>query len=227
MSSLLSPTLDVALGGEVPLCSKNITQFDPTKDYSKSLNPDELKSEGKKTFVFLRGLERLAKERGVLEAVCTRLEQLGTSGVMCTYSYSFVDGAIYQGSADATVKNCDGNFKLYLTAMAESRAKARALRTAFAITLCSVEEKSNVDIADDRDLGPAEGHQIVAIKNIAKEKGLVKEQVLELMDIPKTDFKKLSREEARSLIAALNDWKKPRITKKKAVRRRLVVEDDV
>lgn len=224
MSRLLTPEGTTAAirhrgegqGGGVPPWVAKVTPFDPSKDFVKELKDEELKKEGKRTFVYLKGLERLAKERGVLQAVCTRLEQLGTSGVACTYSYSFMDGATYQGSADATTKNCEGKFKLYLTAMAESRAKARALRTAFGITLCSVEEKADVDVADDADFGRVEEHQLVAIKNIAREKSLGAEDILGLMEVPKKKLELLTRQEARDLIASLNEWNtKKRVSKKK------------
>lgn len=226
MSQILQPGALASAqssGRKLPPSLANLKPFDPTKDYVKELKDSELKTEGKSTFVYLKGLERLAKERGVAQAVCTKLDQLGTSGVFCTYQYAFWDGAVYQGSADATTKNCDGKFKLYLTAMAESRAKARALRTAFGINLCSVEEKADVEIADDNDFGPAEEHQLVAIKNIAKAKGLGSEDVLGLMEVPKKKLESLTRQEARDLIASLNEWKPgkaKRTTKKKTVGRR-------
>lgn len=208
-----------ASGKKLPASLANLTEFDPSVDYVSKLKDSELKKEGKRTFVYLKGLERLAKERGVSAAVCTKLDQLGTSGVFCTYQYTFWDGATYQGSADATTKNCEGKFKLYLTAMAESRAKARALRTAFGINLCSVEEKADVDVADDVDFGPAEDHQLVAIKNIAKAKGLGSEEILSLMEVPKKKLEKLTRQEARDLMTSLNEWKPAKTTKKKTVRK--------
>lgn len=226
MSRLLTPEgMTQAVrhrGDSIPPWVANVTPFDPSKDFVKELKDEELKREGKRTFVYLKGLERLAKERGVLSAVCTRLEQLGTNGVACTYSYSFMDGATYQGSADATTKNCEGKFRLYLTAMAESRAKARALRTAFGVTLCSVEEKADVDVADDNDLGPAEEHQLVAIKNIAREKELGSEDILGLMEVPKKKLETLTRQEARDLIASLNEWKPQKIKKKRVAKKKTV-----
>lgn len=190
--------------------------FDPTKDYTKELTAEELKHEGKRTFVYLRGLERLAKERGVQSALTTRAEQLGSNGVLVSYQYKFWDGSVYEGSADATVKNCDGNFKLYLTAMAESRAKARALRTAFGVTLCSVEEKSDMQVANDDDFGPISDHQLVAIKSIAKTKGLSASDILQMMEVPKKKLESLTKEEGTDLIKMLNEFKKPKLVKKKA-----------
>lgn len=183
-----------------------IKEFDPEYDYNKDLQDEEFKVEKGKPFVYLKGLERLAKERGIKSAICMRLEQLGTHGVLCTYQYEFDDCRIYQGSADATIKNCDGNFKLYLTAMAESRAKARALRTAFGITTCSVEEKADVDIIDDVDLGPIGDEQIQLIKLLARNLNLGRQDIVDLLEVPRkvSDLKELSKEEGIEIIAALN-----------------------
>jgi len=195
-------------------------KFDPAYDYNKDLKDDEFKHEKGRPFVYLKGLERLAKERGVQYARPTNVMQLGTSGVLITYEYLFDDGRAYAGTADATTKNCDGNFKLYLSAMAESRAKARALRTAFGITTCSVEEKSNMTIAQDPELGPIGDEQIHLIKLKATELGIGKPDLFKMLEVPRkvTDLKKLTKEEALEILAALNKLsrrKKSRKTTKK------------
>jgi hypothetical protein len=191
-------------------------KFDPAYDYNKDLKEDEFKHEKGRPFVYLRGLERLAKERGVQYARPTNVMQLGTSGVLVTYEYSFDDGRSYAGTADATTKNCDGNFKLYLSAMAESRAKARALRTAFGITTCSVEEKSNMTIAQDPELGPIGDEQIHLIKLKATELGLGKQDLFKMLEVPRnlTDLKKLTKEEALEILAALNKLSRKKKTRK-------------
>lgn len=183
--------------------------FDPTVDYTSFLTTSEIKDEGGRQFVYLRGLERLAKERGIASAVCVRLEEMkNQKGVICTYQYQFLDGCIYQGSADATVNNCDGDFGAYLTAMSESRAKARALRTAFGITLCSVEEKADIVVMEDTSVN-IEDHQLTAIKFLAKQKELGKDEVLGLLSKPRSlgDMRELTKEEGRELISKLNDYK--------------------
>jgi len=196
-----------------------VKPYDPMYDYNKDLKEDEFKYEKGKPFVYLKGLERLAKERGVTYARPTNVMQLGTSGVLITYEYSFDDGRSYAGTADATSKNCDGNFKLYLSAMAESRAKARALRTAFAITTCSVEEKSNMTVAMDIDLGPIGDEQIHLIKMKATELALGKNDLFKMLEVPRplTDLKKLTKEEGLEIITTLNKLsrkKKKKRTKK-------------
>jgi len=197
-------------------------EFDPTYDYNKDLKEDEFKYEKGRPFVYLKGLERLAKERGVRSARPTNVMQLGTSGVLITYEYSFDDGRSYAGTADATTKNCDGNFKLYLSAMAESRAKARALRTAFAITTCSVEEKSDMTIAQDPELGPIGDEQIHLIKMKATELNLSKTELFQMLEVPRklTDLKKLSKEEGLEIIGTLNKLsRKKKKTKKKTTKK--------
>jgi hypothetical protein len=197
-----------------------IKHYDPLHDYSKDLKEDEFKYEKGRPFVYLHGLERLAKERGVVYARPTNVMQLGTSGVLVTYEYGFQDGRSYAGTADATTKNCDGNFKLYLSAMAESRARARALRIAFGIKTCSVEEKSDMTIATDPELGPIGDEQIHLIKMKATELNLGKPELFTMLEVPRsvTDLKKLTKEEGLEIITSLNKLsrkkKKRKITKK-------------
>lgn len=189
--------------------TKVVKEFDPAYDYSQDISQDDIKTEDGRPFVFLRGLEKLAKARGITNAMCLRLDRFSPDGVQATYEYAFADGSVYQGSADATTRNCDGNFKLYLAAMAESRAKARALRTAFGISMCSVEEKSSIQVADDPDLGPIQGHQAAAIKNLALSHGLDREAVLSLLEIPRKVSKldELTSGEGLELINKLNKYR--------------------
>jgi len=211
----------------MPEVTDNPNAFDPNKNYNNAFNDDEIKIENGRPFVFLRGLERLAKERGVRSAKTVRLEQITSAtavGFICTYEYTFDDGRVYQGSADATSKNCDGNFRLYLTAMAESRAKARALRTAFAITTCSWEEKSNATFADDPHLGKIGEEQIALIRKLATQHQIGKSQLFELMEIPRIvkDIKELTRAEGIEVISGLNKLSKPK--RKRAVKKKTVVQ---
>jgi len=199
----------------------NFKPFDPFYDYTKDLTSDEIKIEkGGRQFVYLRGLERLAKERGIKTAICKKIEPViftmddGRSypgGYYCTYSYEFFDGCVYEGSADANLKNCDGNFALFTAAMAESRAKARALRTAFGISMCSVEEKADVSVADENslspiDTGPIADAQIVLLQSLAKKRGLGISDLISMLDIPRDvkSLKELSKLEATELASKLN-----------------------
>lgn len=198
--------------------TQTIKPFDSTYDYNKDLKDEEFKIEKGKPFVYLKGLERLAKERGIISAKVEDLDFVEKDGnilgVVCTYEYVFIDGRTYHGSADATTKNCEGTFKLYLTAMAESRAKARALRTAFCISTCSVEEKADIDIAET-PLGPIGDEQIQLIKILAGNLNISKQDIIELLEIPRkiSDIKELTKEEGIEIIASLNRGGKPKKTR--------------
>lgn len=205
---------------------KIVRQYDPSIDYVNLLTEDETKEEDGRKFVFLRGLERLAKERGIANAMVVRLEPFnvapGVQGVMCTYQFTFWDGGIYHGSADATLQNCESRFGQFLTAMAESRAKARALRTAFGISLCSVEEKADgaVVIAGESESSPIDDHQATAIKFIAKEKGVSEADALSLIGKKGGEISKLTKKEGRELITKLNESNKKPASKERPLARR-------
>jgi len=101
--------------------------------------------------------------------------------------------------------------------MAESRAKARALRTAFAITTCSVEEKSDMDFVPTKELGPIGDEQIHLIKMKATELKLGKPELFAMLEIPRklSDLKKLTKEEGLEIITTLNKLSRKKKTRKK------------
>lgn len=181
--------------------------FDYKKDWSQELKKEEILKKDGKDYVFLRGLERLAKERGIKEAIS---KIIATPSPECpcavvTYGYRFIDGAYYEGSADATTNNCDKGFRLYLTGMAEARAKARALRTAFGISLCSVEEIANEPIEEDETVVAANDQQKFLIQHLATKNGIQIPEVLNMNEKVKAkSIEDLTKYEAKVLIAALN-----------------------
>lgn len=186
--------------------------FDNKKDWFKELNKDEILKKNGKEFVFLRGLERLAKERGIVGAY-SRIVATPSPECPCavvTFQYVFADGATYEGSADATIKNCDQGFRLYLTAMAESRAKARALRNAFGIAACSVEEIApNAVDEDDDSILPANDQQKRLIEHLARKHKMDKKEALGLVGIEEKTIDDITKDEAKQVIKILN-YKNPR-----------------
>jgi hypothetical protein len=181
--------------------------FDRTKDWNKALRPEEILKKDGREYVFLRGLERLAKERGISEATSRILATPSPESpcAVVTYGFRFYDGGYYEGSADATINNCDKGFRLYLTAMAESRAKARALRTAFGISLCSVEEIAAEPVEEDETQVSANDQQKFLIKHLATKGNIPMTEVLKSANVENIDD--LTKSEAKGLIATLN---KPR-----------------
>lgn len=183
-------------------------EYNPDEDYVKLLTEDELVVKDGRQFVYLKGLERLAKERGIrskfIDVCATPSKEAPLSVIKVTYKFD--DGRSYDGVADASDKNCKEKFRVYLTAMAESRAKARALRDAFGISLCSVEE---VVDADDEIENPITDAQQHLIKMQMKEKEVTLEECATAIKLKKlSSLEDLTKEQASTLIGKLNTWKK-------------------
>lgn len=189
---------------------QNYKPFDVNKDYFADIAPEDIKEDDKgNKFVYLRGLEKLAKARGV-KRTSSKIEAVEwMGGVICTYTYEFMDGCQYDGSADATEQNLKGVVLPYKTAMAESRAKARCLRSAFNIANCSVEElvpTENVLVTGSESFNRIGDEQVIMAELLCKKAGL------ELLTIAKTvagkevkDIRALSREQGTALVVCLNE----------------------
>jgi hypothetical protein len=173
------------------------------KDYLAELKDDELLNTNGKIFVYLKGLERLAHERGI-QSTASHIVSASPDFAAVTYRYTFKDGTAFDGSADAKPSNCKKGFDLYLAAMAESRAKSRALRTAFNITICSVEEIS--EIAGEAE--PAKDYQLQNIKLMMESKSVELTRVGEWTKRKLKDLKELTRDEAILVIGKLNGMRK-------------------
>lgn len=190
--------------------------FDPKKDYMSELKEDEiLEKEGGGKLVYLKGLERLARERGIIQqtshVVSAPSKDNPYATVTVGYTFRDVEGedAIirsYEASADASDKSCEGNFKLYLVAMAESRAKARALRNAFGISACSVEEIKDIDeVIQSPPCTDAQQH---LIKHLLKEKNVSVGDAGQLISIGNLkNIQELRKDEASKLINKLQKVK--------------------
>lgn len=192
-------------------------KFDPMKDYMQELKEDEVvEKDGGGKLVYLKGLERLARERGITQQTSQVVSAPSKDNPYATVTvgYEFRDAAddggfvyrTYQASADASDKNCEGNFKLYPVAMAESRAKARALRNAFGISACSVEEVKDIDEVIQSP--PCSDPQQYLIKKLLKEKNVSLSDAGQLISIANLkDIQDLNRDEASKLIGKLQKVK--------------------
>ena len=118
-------------------------------DWQSQLRDDEVGRDGSTDFVFVKGLRRLAKLKGIQYET----HELGTPIVMkrpdtgaeypfvqVKYSVTFKDGTTFSDVADAHTYNVQGMFSAYPTAMAGTRAEARALKKALGINMVSKEE---------------------------------------------------------------------------------------
>lgn len=190
---------------------QNYKPFDVNKDYFADIAPEDIKEDDKgNKFVYLRGLEKLAKARGIKKTSSHIMAVEWLSGIICTYTYEFMDGCEYQGSADATEDNLKGVVLPYKTAMAESRAKARCLRSAFSIANCSVEElvpTENILVSGAGDFNRIGDEQIITAELLSAKAGLelltvAKKALAVAQDIK--DIRTLTREQGTILVTFLN-----------------------
>lgn len=203
-------------------------------DWESKLEEGEFTEEGGKKMVFLHGLQRLAHQAGWIGGSCNLnfIEPPGSSfGVFsCIVTAKFDDGSEWVGTADANKQNTTDAFLAYPTAVAESRAEARALRKALNIRLLAYEEvgfggdgvsvspKAKIDKSVVRAINHAlEKQEIDAMDAI--EEALGAERGQEVFDI-----ESLSVEEGQKLMSYLNKIGKSKRDKKKAELKKLIDE---
>jgi len=188
--------------------------FDVKKDYLKELSDDEL-WEGK--YPLLRGLQRLAHERGITRLLSTVVAVPTKESPIAavTVTVEFKDGAIFSASADAKFKAHEAPFNKHLTALADSKAEARAYRRAFNITKASKEECGEMPAGGDVDKTPIADSQIQGIKNIADRHSLSLADAINLIGVDKS-IEELTGKQARDIIRALNKYKPKKASAKKA-----------
>lgn len=159
-----------AIGDTKNMTTENI-------DWQSQLRDDEVGRDGNTEFVFIKGLRRLAKEKGIAwedhtisPTVVLHRPDNGTEYpfVQVKYVVEFKDGTRFSDVADAHTYNVQGMFSAYPTAMAATRAEARALRKALGIDMVSKEE-----LGADKDQIAQQRNEITSaqqrvIKNLMK-----------------------------------------------------------
>ncbi len=121
---------------------------EPIIDWNKELTGDEVGSDNGIQFVYLKGLRRLAKLKGIIHerhpfinvATLRRPDGVEYPFVQASYEVTFRDGSTFSDVADAHTYNLEGVFSAYPTAIAGNRAEARALRKALGISMVAKEE---------------------------------------------------------------------------------------
>lgn len=186
--------------------------------WQSQLSSDEVGKDGRTEFVYLKGLRRLAKLKGIKSerhpfvnvVVLKKPDGTEYPFVQASYEVEFNDGSTFSDVADAHTYNLQGIFGAYPTAMASVRAEARALRKALDISLVSKEELG----ADDEQIGAMNNEitsaQKRSITHLMKTKG-----VANMMDVLKNsttradvvDIGELSNAEAKAAIKWLNKKK--------------------
>jgi hypothetical protein len=191
-------------------------QFQPSEVGTRKEENREVK------VVYLRGLQRLAQEAGIVRSECAfkfiPKGDTGTIGIMqAVYIAEFSDGTTWTGAADCNTANTSDKFMRYPTAVAESRAEARCLRKALNIGILSSEEIGFVDGGAIEQIAASSGKQIdsqvvKAIESLCESRNMATAEVLEAVltkDRNSSVFElgELTVEEGQKAMAWLNEQK--------------------
>ena len=184
--------------------------------------------------VYLRGLQRLAQEAGLIRSECKlnfiTKDETGTVGIMqAVYMVEFSDGTWWVGTADCNSANTSDKYMKYPTAVAESRAEARCLRKALNIGIMSSEEVGFVDGGAIEQIAAATGKQIdtqvvKAIEKLCESRGVTNAEVLEAVlskgrNSSVFELGELTVEEGQKAMGWLNE-QKPKVVKLTAAQER-------
>jgi hypothetical protein len=186
--------------------------FDVEVDYFEKLKSSEKWTDTKsgREYPYFKGLARLAHtyRRGNSLTTLDSEGEAITNAPDCiaavTVSYEFNDGTIFEGSADASFKAHVAPFNLHLTAVAESKAASRAIRSAFMISNVAKEEIGDASMIADDSNDPISDAQIEAIRNLAKRKKLSKAVVLKMSKSEAESIEGFTKSEATLVIKAIN-----------------------
>lgn len=115
-------------------------------NYTDCLNSKEIyTNDSGEEFAYFNGLYRVAEEQiGILgwdTDVVQSPEYKNKWSATVTIKVYFKDGTFASGAADCRYDTAGDGFQNYTTALAETRAFARALRRKLRINLCSFEEQ--------------------------------------------------------------------------------------
>jgi len=145
-------------------------------DWYARLREEEIGHDDKsgESFVYFRGLARLAEEAGKVseKIISNTLQPLKKSGeyynmiAQVVVEVTFNDGTVWCGIADAHEGNCL-KYANHTSALAETRALARAYRRALNIHVVAFEETSPVD--EGVTTGKPENSQLALIRKLASK----------------------------------------------------------
>lgn len=148
-------------------------------DWYARLREEEIGHDDKsgESFVYFRGLARLAEEAGkiserIISNTLQPVKKTGKSGeyynmiAQVVVEVVFSDGTVWCGIADAHEGNCL-KYANHTSALAETRALARAYRRALNIHVVAFEETSPVD--EGVTTGKPENSQLALIRKLASK----------------------------------------------------------
>lgn len=178
--------------------------------------------------VLLAGLQRLARTAGLIRQdvqIITPSDSMVQAIFRVKFAvepYKINEDTIYNsevefvGTADCSTRNTSGKFLNYPTAVAESRAEARALRKALGIKMLSSEEvglRENFGTLEASASNKADGQLIAAIEKLCENRSIdpvrVLDEVIEDPTRSSTIFQlaELTTAEAQRAMSWLNEQK--------------------
>jgi hypothetical protein len=204
----MKPLFPQTTYGELPSPTTSIgilyttNPFDADKDYYAELTSEERWKEGDSEYPLLRGLQRIAhKHRGGIQIYSAEIINTPSRDnpiAAVKVVVIFKDGTQFSGVADATPTAHKAPYSHHLVAVAESKAASRAFRQAFNISKATREE---IGQPEDESVTDA---QLNAIKNLSERKKINEKAALALIKSKKSSADELTKDEASTLIKALN-----------------------
>jgi hypothetical protein len=190
----------------------NNVQEEVKPSWEDQLNDDEFIEKDGEKFVLLRGLRRLAHEKGYKHSVVDVVKPPASDDMISVIkvTYEWNDGQTDSSVADAGPHNCGGDFGKFPVAMAESRAEARVLRRTFNITKCSYEEISGSNSNAPTGLtDPQEaGIRAIVVRKAVGEvqlRKIVEEATGKIFGKQWSKIKDLSFDDGHKIMHKLND----------------------
>lgn len=189
-----------------------------TTDWEKELQEDEVltvsKDGNSRKTVLLRGLQRLAREAGIISSKCQLSTVAGGTAPIfqCVYEATFNDGSHWVGTADSNSQNTNAEFFKYPTAVSESRAEARCLRKALGIHKMLSSEELDLtpsNVINTSPKGQIAENVIKTIEALSESRGIEISDALEAClekSRAKTiyELSQLTVEEGQKLVEYLN-----------------------
>jgi hypothetical protein len=186
-----------------------------SRDWNEELEDEDCVIQEGRRLPTLKGLQKLARQAGWNGSDSNII--IGGDGrlVSATVTVAFEDGSVFSGSGDCNKNNSKPPYSYYPTAVAESRAMARALKIALGIFELTAEEigfgdalsgfSSSSGKAVKVKIDPAQIKAVeVALQRRKMDFITVAQEVLEERADELTSLADLTSKEGRDILSFLN-----------------------
>lgn len=185
-------------------------------DYVLSLLTDEEKIKGNPTTDGLRrvfetatGKVIISSETNVVQTPSPDNGQRATVIVTLTYGTDKLVHSV-DGASDAFWGNTDKLFRNHPVAVAETKAEGRALRRALRLRKVVTADEIAEDVEDitGENADRIESSQIAFINNLSLKTDINVSNLLDSLDLPKDNIKKISHKDAVSVVRKLSEYQR-------------------